>query len=168
MVQNAYYRRKVLNTFFFGMQSVLQLNQVIFPYGKDEHGDPQLAGLILEDFSDLHERIEFGKRLYALLFGVPGVAKGVLAFVKASRHTGSRSDYAPELFAPVRRLPPAAIYEERLSGGGCGRERSRCTARRFMPPGRSAPLIPRSRGIGSPERHRCSGTFGASRLTRSR
>ena len=117
VVQNAYYRRKVLNTFFFGMQSVLQLNQVIFPYGKDENGDPQLAGLILEDFSDLHERIEFGKRLYALLFGVPGVAKGVLAFVKASRHTGSRSDYAPELFAPVRRLPPAANYEERLSGG---------------------------------------------------
>jgi hypothetical protein len=117
VVQNSYYRRKVLGTFYFGMQSVLQLNQVLFPYGKDEKGDPLLAGLILEDFSNLKERIEFGKRLYALLFGVPGVAEGVLAFVKAVRHTGSRSDYAPELYAAVRRSPPTAAYRERLSGG---------------------------------------------------
>ncbi|OXM17464.1 hypothetical protein CGZ75_03995 [Paenibacillus herberti] len=117
VVQNPYYRRKVLNTFFFGMQSVLQLNQLVFPYGKDEGGDPLVAGLILEDFSDLHERIEFGKRLYALLFGMPGVSKGVLAFVKAIRHTGSRSDYAPELFAQIRRGKPTAAYQERLRGG---------------------------------------------------
>ncbi|QJC52358.1 DUF2515 family protein [Paenibacillus albicereus] len=116
VVQNPYYRRKVLNTFFFGMQSVLQLNQVLFPYGKDEGGDPLVAGLILEDFSDLHERIEFGKRLYAMLFAVPGVAKGALAFVKATRHTGSRSDYAPDLYAPVRHGAPGA-YRERLRGG---------------------------------------------------
>ncbi|SDT43685.1 Protein of unknown function [Paenibacillaceae bacterium GAS479] len=117
VVQNPYYRRKVLNTFFFGMQSVLQLNQLVFPYGKDEGGDPLVAGLILEDFSDLHERIEFGKRLYALLFGMPGVSKGVLAFVKAIRHTGSRSDYAPELFAQIRRGKPTVAYQERLRGG---------------------------------------------------
>ncbi|WP_437348929.1 DUF2515 family protein [Paenibacillus humicus] len=117
VVQNAYYRRKVLGTFYFGMQSVLQLNQVVFPYGRDESGEPLLAGLILEDFSDLKERIEFGKRLYALLFGVPGVAEGVLEFAKKTRHTGSRSDYAPAMYASVRRSPPTAAYRERLSGG---------------------------------------------------
>nr|WP_285891122.1 DUF2515 family protein [Paenibacillus pasadenensis] len=117
VVQNPYYRRKVLNTFFFGMQSVLQLNQVVFPYGKDEGGDPLVAGLILENFSDIRERIEFGKQLYLLLFGMPGVSKGVLAFVKATRHTGSRSDYAPDLFTQVRHGAPTASYKERLIGG---------------------------------------------------
>ncbi|NIK75704.1 hypothetical protein FHS15_000804 [Paenibacillus castaneae] len=124
IVQQPYFREKVLHTLFFGLQSVLQLNGVIFPY---EHGDGQgkgedrtvlrLSGLILERFEHLQERIEFGKQLYAMLFGIPRVYGGARSFAGAVKHTGSRADYAPHLFARVRQQPPQRIYKERLLGG---------------------------------------------------
>ncbi|XEC96991.1 DUF2515 domain-containing protein [Paenibacillus tarimensis] len=116
VVQHPYYRKEVLETAFFGLQSLLQLNQVLFPYstGKD---NMKLSGIILEDFKDLRERIEFGKRLYAMLFGVPGVQRGAYAFACAAAHTGSRADYAPQLFTSVRHRPPQRKYRERLEGG---------------------------------------------------
>jgi hypothetical protein len=115
VVQDDYFRRNVVDTFFFGMQSLLQLNAVMFPYHSGN--ELRLAGLILEHFDDLSERIEFGKALYAILFGVPRVREGALAFVDKGRHTGSRVDYAPQIFARVRRDPPSALYKERLLGG---------------------------------------------------
>ncbi|OXM87179.1 DUF2515 domain-containing protein [Paenibacillus rigui] len=105
IVQHPVYRKTVLDTLFFYAQSLLQLNQVVFPYD-DDHGQQRLAGLILEDFTQLHERIEFGKKLYALLFGIPAVQQGVLQFAGRTRHSGSRSDYWPHLFAAVRQGPP--------------------------------------------------------------
>ncbi|EXX85188.1 hypothetical protein BG53_09225 [Paenibacillus darwinianus] len=135
VVRNPMFRQSVLDTMFFGLQSLLQLNQVVFPYGVDfpigERSAPivfgrernigtgeglRLAGLILEDFDSLRERIEFGKRLYALLFGIPAIRKGVHRFAKAVRHTASRADYAPELFAPVRQRHPQRPYRPRLDG----------------------------------------------------
>lgn len=115
VVQDDYFRRNVIDTFFFGMQSLLQLNAVMFPYHTDN--ELLLAGLIMEHFDDLSERIEFGKALYAILFGVPRVREGALAFADRGRHTGSRVDYAPQIFARVRRDPPSALYKERLLGG---------------------------------------------------
>ncbi|WP_336786217.1 DUF2515 family protein [Paenibacillus sp. MMO-177] len=115
VVRDDYFRKNVIDTFFFGMQSLLQLNAVMFPYHTE--GELRLAGLILEDFDDMSERIEFGKSLYAVLFGVPRVREGALAFAAKGRHTGSRADYAPHLFARVRREPPTALYKERLLGG---------------------------------------------------
>ncbi|AJY77882.1 hypothetical protein VN24_20315 [Paenibacillus beijingensis] len=117
IIGDSYYRKKVLGTLFFGVQALLQLNQVVFPYGKEEDGRTQLAGLVMENFSNLRERIEFGKRLYALLFGVPGVSAGVLRFVRSVRHTGSRADYAPELFEPVRSGLPGKTYSGRIEAG---------------------------------------------------
>ncbi|WP_201001112.1 DUF2515 domain-containing protein [Paenibacillus glycanilyticus] len=118
VVQDDYFRKNVLDTLFFGMQSLLQLNAVMFPYHYTEgERELRLAGLIMEDFDDLSERIEFGKSLYAVLFGVPRVREGALAFAANGRHTGSRADYAPHLFARVRREPPTALYKERLLGG---------------------------------------------------
>ncbi|WP_245948290.1 DUF2515 domain-containing protein [Paenibacillus sambharensis] len=128
VVQHPYYQKKVLGTLFFGMQSLLQLNQVVFPYhlepaaylekqdGRQRGSDLRLAGLVLESFGSLKERIEFGKRLYAMLFGIPEVREGVHQFARQVRHTGSRSDYAPHLFAPLRHGPPQRPYRERLSG----------------------------------------------------
>lgn len=116
IVKNTYFREKVLHTLFFGMQSLLQLNAVVFPYGKTGE-EMRLAGLILERFESLQERIEFGKRLYAMVFGVPRIRAGALAFAGMVRHSGSRADYAPRLFARIRREPPQALYKERLSGG---------------------------------------------------
>ncbi|WP_127493400.1 DUF2515 domain-containing protein [Paenibacillus glycanilyticus] len=117
VVQDDYFRKNVLDTLFFGMQSLLQLNAVMFPYHTEGERELRLAGLIMEDFDDLSERIEFGKSLYAILFGVPRVRGGALAFSANARHTGSRADYAPHLFARVRREPPTALYKERLLGG---------------------------------------------------
>lgn len=123
IVQQPFYRETVLHTLFFGLQSILQLNGVLFPYGRlesaiDEGGATlKLSGLILERFEHLKERIEFGKRLYALLFGIPRVREGARCFAGAVKHTGSRADYAPHLFARTRPEPPEADYTERLLGG---------------------------------------------------
>ncbi|GKU78519.1 DUF2515 domain-containing protein [Paenibacillus sp. L3-i20] len=120
VVRNEYFEKRVLQTLFFGLQSLLQLNGVFFPYGNGKEncgGELQLAGLILENFQNVHERIEFGKRLYAMLFGVPSVFAGAKCFAAAIKHTGSRSDYSPFLFQQVRQAPPRRIYEEKLLGG---------------------------------------------------
>ncbi|MFX3633313.1 MAG: DUF2515 domain-containing protein [Candidatus Pristimantibacillus sp.] len=115
IVQHPYFREKVVDTLFFGMQSLLQLNALLIPYSTE--GELKLAGLVLERFANIKERIEFGKRLYAMLFGVQQIRKGALQFAQTVRHTGSRSDYARELFAKIRRESPERLYKERLNGG---------------------------------------------------
>ncbi|MCR2804933.1 DUF2515 domain-containing protein [Paenibacillus soyae] len=122
VVRKPYFEQRVLHTLFFGLQSLLQLNGVFFPYGSEDEakggcGELRLAGLILENFRDPEERIEFGKRLYAMLFGVPPVFEGARGFAAAVKHSGSRGDYAPHLFEDVRHGPPKRVYEEKLLGG---------------------------------------------------
>ncbi|MDF2961995.1 MAG: hypothetical protein K0S39_3730 [Paenibacillus sp.] len=104
IVQHPSYRKLVLDTLFFNAQSLLQLNQVVFPYA--EKDGLRLAGLVLENFSNLAERIEVGKKLYAILFGIPVVYQGSHQFADSKPHTGSRTDYWPHLFTPVRQTPP--------------------------------------------------------------
>lgn len=122
VVRHPYYRKEVIGKLFFGLQSLLQLNQVVFPYRTPAISEAEggggllLAGLVMERFDDLEERIAFGKRLYALLFGIPEVAAGAHRFARLVRHTGSRSDYAPQLFSRVRHRPPERPYLERLDG----------------------------------------------------
>ncbi len=117
IIQDEYYRQHVLDKLIFQLQTSLQTNEVIMPYGAQMAGELKLAGLILEDFSKLHERIEFGKSLYAILFGVPEVREGVLSFVKAVHHSGSRADYAPHLFTKqaIRKNNEAA-YVQKVTG----------------------------------------------------
>ncbi|MDF2718097.1 MAG: hypothetical protein K0R28_5022 [Paenibacillus sp.] len=127
VVQDERFRRAILDTADFQAQTVLQLNCLLFPYapeGAMAHPDAssrprnyRLAGLILEDFSDLSGRIEFGKALYAILFAVPAVAKGVRDFASSRTHTGSRADFWPGIFATVQSEPPKAQYAEKLDGG---------------------------------------------------
>ncbi|WP_244999142.1 DUF2515 family protein [Paenibacillus aceris] len=120
VVQKEQFQQTVLNKTLFKSQGWLQLNQVAFPFWSlSTQGDspqPHLAGLILENFANLTERIEFGKSLYALLFGAPEVLQGVLRYADATPHTGSRSDYWPHLFSPIRKAPPDDLYQERLDG----------------------------------------------------
>jgi hypothetical protein len=117
VVRDAYFKKHVLDTLTFKTQSVLQLNQVLFPYDAAEGGLPtRLAGLVLEDFSDLRERIRVGQRLYAILFGLPDIKIGAHAFARRHPHTGSRADYWPQLFAPVRRGTPEPLYRPKLDG----------------------------------------------------
>ncbi|KRF09727.1 hypothetical protein ASG89_16065 [Paenibacillus sp. Soil766] len=138
VVQHPMYRRTVLDTPLFKTQAWLQLNQVGFPFVSNSTDaslpQPRLAGLILENFKNLTERIEFGKTLYAILFGVPSVLQGVLTFASSTPHTGSRSDYWPHLFAPIRKTPPDLKYQERLDG--CNLKEG--AAQFYSPPLRSA------------------------------
>ncbi|MEF3305063.1 DUF2515 family protein [Paenibacillus sp. GYB003] len=130
IVRSERYKRAVLDTPAFAAQSLLQLNAVVFPYYRKEgperpdaggqEDECRLAGLVIEQFERLRERIEFGKKLYALLFGVPAVGAGVRAFASSRPHSGSRADYWPHLFAPIRKDPPSAAqagYAEKLDGG---------------------------------------------------
>ncbi|CAG7616557.1 hypothetical protein PAESOLCIP111_01918 [Paenibacillus solanacearum] len=116
VVRHPDFRHKVLDTLFFQTQSLLQLNQVVFPFA--DEGRTRLAGVILDNFSSLRERIEAGKTLYAILFGIPAVAEGALRFAQITRHSGSRADYWPHLFAAVRKQPPVprGQLQERLDG----------------------------------------------------
>lgn len=117
IVQSPFFKQHVLGQPSFLFQSPMQTNAVFMPYCKPDRTEKKLAGLILEDFSNLQERIEFGKRLYAILFGVPEVSSGVHAFVCAVPHTGSRADYAPQLFKKERDVAASsAEYTEKLNG----------------------------------------------------
>jgi hypothetical protein len=57
IVQDTHFKKSVLSTITFLLQSLMQLNHVVFPYFTESAREPRLAGLILEDFSDLNERI---------------------------------------------------------------------------------------------------------------
>ncbi|MFC7749872.1 DUF2515 family protein [Paenibacillus thermoaerophilus] len=117
VVRNPLFREQVLESPFFRAQAYLQMNQVVFPYRSP--ANPRilrLAGLVLEDFGNLEERIRFGKQLYALLFGVEPVRTGAIGFALSVRHTGSRADYWPHLFARERTSPPDRPYRTRLAG----------------------------------------------------
>ncbi|WP_068773917.1 DUF2515 family protein [Paenibacillus sp. FJAT-26967] len=122
VVKEPFYAEHVLGSLEFQMQSLMQLNQIVFPFAKSsEDGVLQdrpinLAGAILEDFSDLRERIQFGKTLYGILFGIPAVYEGVLRFA-GYPHTGSRSDYWPHLFTNAQEEPPSiATRLNKISG----------------------------------------------------
>jgi hypothetical protein len=119
VVRNPYFKKNVLDTLAFKTQALLQLNHIVFPCDGKTGGSSRirLAGLILENFADLAERIRFGQQLYAILYGLPDVAGGAHAFARRQPHTGSRTDYWPELFAPVRRGAPEPAYRPKLAAG---------------------------------------------------
>ncbi|MDO7907074.1 DUF2515 family protein [Paenibacillus sp. JX-17] len=98
VVNHPYFRKHVLDTASFKAHDRVQLNQVVFPLEQDGG----LAGLVLERFARLAERIEFGKSLYAMLFGHAKVLDRALAFARRVPHEGSRAEYWPRLFTPER------------------------------------------------------------------
>lgn len=120
VVRNPQYKLAV-HSLLARLQAILQLNGVVFPYGLGGEGacgsgsELQLAGLVIENFGDLSERIQFGKRLYAMLFGIPPVLHGARCFAGAVTHTGSRADYAPFLFQ--KKNKPRDLNGEKISGG---------------------------------------------------
>jgi hypothetical protein len=133
VVRNSFYQKQVLDKPAFWMQPLMQLNQVVFPYaevGGDAGRSPdgpslsgnlpafRLAGLVVENFSKLEERIGVGKALYAMLFGIPAIRRGTESFAALQPHTGSRADYNPYLFTQAKKAPPQKLYAERLDGYG--------------------------------------------------
>lgn len=149
VADDRYFREQALQPLTALLQAALQVNQIVFPWfptdsrrpllrlRKPEEGTgvdqspspasspPMLYGRILEDFSDLQERIEFGKQLYALLFADPARHSGFLRFARAVPHTGSRADYWPHLFAATaaqQAYPsPESAGTDRLESGALQR-----------------------------------------------
>lgn len=94
VIQNPYYQDHVMKTLSFRSHELAGLNQIIIPLGVDQN----LVGLTLTHFTKLHERIEFGKTLYALLFGYTQVLAKAADYAKQNPHQGSRSEYWPRYF----------------------------------------------------------------------
>ncbi|QAY65540.1 DUF2515 family protein [Paenibacillus protaetiae] len=117
VIQKPFFQEQVLPAFITNLQALLLFNTVLLPYGREQ--ELRLAGLSIERFERIEKRIEFGKSLYALLYGAPSIKNGVIDFVQRTAHTGSRADYAPLLYqAGLPSLTePAAPYQKRLHGG---------------------------------------------------
>lgn len=97
VIRDEQIQARVLKSLPNRLQALLHLNHILIPYG-----DGRLAGVIVERFASLPARIETGKQLYGMLFGIPAVHQGALRFACARPHTGSRSDYWPEMFSALR------------------------------------------------------------------
>jgi hypothetical protein len=116
VIQNSSYKKSVLNTIEFKIQDLLSLNQILFPceLEKEYMAHTPLIGQTLHHFASLHERISLGKRLYHLLFHNEQNLRQVLQWARKHKHTGSRKDYWPQLFAAVMQSNPGIPYEQRI------------------------------------------------------
>ena len=94
VVQHPYFQKVVLSKPAFHLHNLAGLNHIVFPLAQGGG----LAGRVIEHFGKLNERIQFGKGLYALLFGVEQVLQQVLDFARTIPHRGSRAEYWPGLF----------------------------------------------------------------------
>lgn len=112
VVKNPVYKEKVLYTVEFLLQELLSFNHILFPYSEPGHdGGTALAGITLDYFGSLHERILLGKRLYGLLFSDYQMWRKVLKWCISQPHTGSRKDYWPHLFNDVHEGLPGTLYK---------------------------------------------------------
>ncbi|TFD99499.1 DUF2515 family protein [Jeotgalibacillus salarius] len=100
LISNAYYRSHVYESSMFKYQEFFHLNHVIFPYEKEKR--VKVIGLNVSHFAPLEQRIELGKKLYGMLYDSPYQLKKILQFARCKPHTGSRSDYWPQVFSNRR------------------------------------------------------------------
>lgn len=99
VIKNSYYQKRVSNQAKFHLFSVGGFNQTLFPLMNPSTTKiSRFAGRTVSDFSSLLERIQLGKNLYSILMGLQDVRYEALYFAEQVAHTGSRADYAPELF----------------------------------------------------------------------
>lgn len=97
VMNNPFYQQKVLDSLTFQLQERMGFTKILFPY--HFRYDIEITGSTVDNFSSLPSRIEFGKELYRILFSGKNVQVGAVNFGKATIHTGSRSDYMPEVFS---------------------------------------------------------------------
>ncbi|QOY35670.1 DUF2515 domain-containing protein [Anaerobacillus isosaccharinicus] len=102
VVQHPSYKEKVLDNILFKLQEWLQFTYVLFPYTIKGNKN-RLAGITVTSFEDVHQRIQIGKKLYCVLFGIEDLYADSFTFAKAVPHTGSRSDYWPMMFTKNNR-----------------------------------------------------------------
>lgn len=104
VVKHPFYRRAVMQTVLFKLQTAFDFNQVVFPVGDDSRY-PRLIGRTMHNFANKAHRIKTGRLLYRMLFH-PDYFERVYDWAVNHPHTGSRADYWPERFTrqtPARR-----------------------------------------------------------------
>ncbi|MGV2940871.1 DUF2515 domain-containing protein [Mesobacillus sp. LC4] len=111
IIRDQKYIKEVFNTLEFELQDVLSFNQILFPY--NDYGVIKLAGQTVNQFESLRERIQLGKRLYAVLFD-DELLKKVEEWARLHPHTGSRKDYWPHIFNDIHEGSPGLKYEIKL------------------------------------------------------
>ncbi|MBS4189546.1 DUF2515 domain-containing protein [Bacillus sp. FJAT-49705] len=112
VLQNPLFKKNVFNTLEFKIQDFLSMNHVLFPYYENEK--LKLIGQTLHHFENLHERILFGKRLYAILYGEKDRLQMVEKWAIENPHTGSRKDYWPQLFNTIEEGVPEKIWKPKI------------------------------------------------------
>lgn len=96
IVQHPHYRRTVLQTARFKLQTAFDFNQVVFPVAA-ESDRPRLVGRTMHNFRNVTHRIKTGRMLYLMLFH-PSNCSRVYDWAVTHPHTGSRADYWPKRF----------------------------------------------------------------------
>jgi Protein of unknown function (DUF2515) len=115
LIQNNHFKKNVTSTVSFKMYEFLRMNNILFPYNAEGKSEKvSLIGGISQQFTSLHERILFGKNLYATLFQSEEILAGVLKWAHECPHTGSRKDYWPDLFNDVNESLPRSLYKRRV------------------------------------------------------
>ncbi|USG68078.1 DUF2515 domain-containing protein [Brevibacillus ruminantium] len=101
VVDKPFAEQQIFFSLAFFTQSILSLNQVIFPY-KEHPTDRRLhaCGISVHRFPSVTQRIDIGKTLYQLLFDNPVRLQSIYEWARRIPHTGSRADYWPHLFTP--------------------------------------------------------------------
>lgn len=122
VLQDPFYQKHVLETLLFKTQSLLHLNHVFFPFLDLKTGNIRLAGTIVRDFSQVNERIQVGKRLYALLFQEQSINAKLCQWAEETIHTGSRVDYWPHLYSTSSKQELSSRYTFHLAGGELHRQ----------------------------------------------
>ncbi|AJS57402.1 DUF2515 family protein [Paenibacillus sp. IHBB 10380] len=124
VVKHNYFQKNIFQSSEYRMQHLAHINQILFPLGRssrDEHNPDNtrqntgptygLVGLVLENFSDIDERINLGKALYGLLFGYKDVLERVTTYALHTEHQGSRSEYWPQLFTTDKETALNSLHE---------------------------------------------------------
>jgi hypothetical protein len=85
----------------FLIQDRMELTTVFFPYRKRNKSKKpySLAGTSISHFENAQNRINIGKKLYAILLMKKNIYHSSFEFASITPHTGSRSDYWPESYS---------------------------------------------------------------------
>ncbi|WP_235715330.1 DUF2515 family protein [Halalkalibacter wakoensis] len=97
VIQHSYFKKHVIQTPLFQAQDLFQFTKVLFPYEQTKK-KRKVAGVNVTNFESVTERINVGKRLYAMVFGLNPLHQDITTFATNVPHTGSRSDYWPTVF----------------------------------------------------------------------
>jgi len=104
VMKDKHYKKNVFEKIEFKLQDMLSMNQILFPFvnGKEQLS---LRGKTIHQFEELHNRINIGRYLYAILFE-PGFLETSVLWASKTPHTGSRMDFWPHLFNLVNEEVP--------------------------------------------------------------